>query len=349
MRGKAMKRAICLLLAVCLCLSLCGCGTSPKAPTADAENTVTDGSGAVLSVPENSSETTIASVYAVAVPFIVALGLSDRVRAINVKSAFWTEHDKALAAAGTVGRGVVDLEALAKIHPDVLIHRSNDPKTVEAVENLGINVLCIKAENLDDIKYTLTMMGKYFGVSDRAAAVCGWMVEKFSYIDSIVAKIPENERVTALVMGGELGRVAGGDMLQSWMLEKAGGVCVADGVGKDHNWFDAGVETIFKWNPDFLFCTGSTALEYSTESIGNDPAWCSLNAVKNSRVYRIPAKTDAWDMPGISCVIGTMYMLRKMYPDYFSASELQTQIDDYYSFMFGKSFDAAYLGYDPES
>ena len=138
-------------------------------------------------------------------------------------------------------------------------------------------------------------------------------------------------------------------MLQSWMIEKAGGVCVADGVGKDHNWLDVGVETIFEWNPDFLFCTGSTALNYSVDGLYQDSSWSSVNAVKSNKVYRIPATYDAWDMPGISCVIGTMYMLHEMYPEYFSSAELQTQIDDYYTFMFGKTFDAAYLGYDLEN
>jgi len=332
-----------------LTLTLCSCGGGTGTAAVSGVNTVTDGSGVVLSIPENNTETTIASVYAVSVPFIVALGLSDRVKAINVKSKFWTDNDAALAAAGTVGRGTVDLEALAKIAPSVLIHRSNDPKTVKAVSALGINVLCIKAENLDDIKYTLTMMGKYFGVSDRADETCKWMDSKFAYIDSIVAKIPKEKQVSALTMGGTLGSVAGGDMLQSWMIEKAGGVCVADNVKANHNWDDVGVEAVFKWNPDFLFCTGSTALDYGVDGLKKDSSWSAVNAVKNGHVYRIPATYDAWDMPGISCVIGTMYMLHQMYPEYFSAKELQAQIDEYYTFMFGKTFDADYLGYDLES
>ena len=293
-------------------------------------------------------QTAIASVYAVSVPFIVALGLSDRVVAINVKSKFWTDNVVALSKADTVGRGVVDLEKLAELSPDVLIHRSNDPETVEAVSALDIDVLCITVENLEDIKNTLSIMGQYFGVSYRANEVSNWMDTKFAYIDSIVATLPENERVTALVMGGELGRIAGGDMLQSWMIEKAGGICVAGGIEADHNWTDVGVETIFQWNPDFLFCTGSTALEYSVDGLYADSSWSAVAAVNNAHVYRLPATYDAWDMPGISCVLGTMYMLRQMYPNYFSAEELQAQIDEYYSFMFGKTFDADYLGYDLE-
>lgn len=344
-----MKKAVSIFLALSLSVSLFGCGAKLVPPDVSSDNTVTDGSGAVLGIPENNTETAIASVYAVSVPFIVALGLSDRVKAINVKSKFWTDNVEGLKKAGTVGRGVVDLEALAELAPVVLIHRSNDPETVEAVSALDINVLCITVENLDDIKSTLNMMGQYFGVYDRAEEVCAWMDEKFAFIDTIVETIPENERVSALVMGGELGRIAGGDMLQSWMIEKAGGVCVSDDVEADHNWTDVGIETVFEWNPDFLFCTGSTALEYSVDGLFEDSSWSAVSAVKSGRVYRIPATYDAWDMPGISCVIGTMYMLRQMYPDYFSAEELQTQIDEYYSFMFGKTFSPDYLGYDLES
>jgi len=344
-----MKKAVSLFLALALVFTLFGCGAKSSLPGASNGNTVTDGSGAVLIIPENNKDTSIASVYAVSVPFIVALGLSDRVKAINVKSKFWTDNVEGLKKAGTVGRGVVDLEALAELAPGVLIHRSNDPETVEAVSALNIDVLCITVENLEDIKSTLNLMGEYFGASERADEVCAWMGEKFAYIDSIVEKIPENERVHALVMGGELGRIAGGDMLQSWMIEKAGGVCVADGIVADHNWTDVGVETIFGWNPDYLFCTGSTALDYSVDGLYDDSSWSAVSAVKNGKVFRVPATYDAWDMPGISCVIGTMYMLRQMYPDYFSAEELQTQIDEYYSFMFGKTFSPDYLGYDLES
>ena len=62
-----------------------------------------------------------------------------------------------------------------------------------------------------------------------------------------------DRRVTALVMGGELGRVAGGDMLQTYMIEKAGGIPVAKDVTGNRNWASVGVETIFTWNPDVLF------------------------------------------------------------------------------------------------
>ena len=343
-----MKRnaVIALLLALCLFLSACGVVPETAAPVID-ENTVVDGAGRALKIPENIDEYSISSVYAVSVPFIVALGLSDRVAAINVKSKFWKEADENLAAAGSVGRGVVDLEGLAKLTPTVLIHRSNDPETVEAVTGkLGIEVFCITVEDLDDIKATLTDLGRFFRKEDRVAEVIGWIDAKFQWMNELTNNIPLEERKTALLMGGELGRIAGGDMLQSWMIEQAGGICTAADVGEDHDWCNVGVETVFEWNPDFLFLTSSTGLDYDPDKLPDDPVWSGMTAMQEHQVYQIPARTDSWDMPGISCVLGTMYMLHCMYPELLDAETLQAEIDDYYSFMFGRTFTAGELGYE---
>lgn len=343
-----LKRVFALVLSVCVLLTTLGCSAEPltaqsAAPQPVTDDTVIDATGATLTIPE--APATIASVYAVSVPFIVALGLSEQVVAINCKSRFWTDNVPALSEAGSVGRGVVDLEALATFHPTVLIHRSNDSKTVEAVSPLGVDVLCIRAENMQDVADTLRLMGKYFGASQRAEEVIAWMDGKFAYIDSIVAKIPQSERVTALTMGGELGRIAGGDMLQSWMIEKAGGIPVATDVENNCNWAQVGVEKVFEYDPQFLFLTSSTPLDYTADEVLSEPAWSAMRAVRDGRVLQIPARIDSWDMPGVVSVIGTMWMLNSMYPEYFTKEQLAKEVDEYYTFLFDKTFTPEYLGY----
>ena len=341
-----MKKLISFFLVCALALSLTACGAEVPVETTVGANQVTDGAGRILDIPAEPEKATIASVYAVSVPFIEALGLGERVLAVNVKSNFWKEADPALADAGSVGRGAVDLEALAAFKPSVLVHRSNDMETIEAVERINIPVLCITVEDMDDITETLTMMGRYFGAEERAAEVINWMDGKFQMIDSIVSGIPEAERKTVLVLGGESGRIAADDMLQAWMAEKAGGKYVAEGTADNRNWVNVGVEQVFTWNPQFIFATSSTPLDYSIGKLLEDDAWSAVEAVKDAHFYQIPAKLDSWDIPGVSCVIGTMYMLHKMHPDYFSQEQLEQEVAEYYTFMFGKTFDAAYLGYD---
>ena len=341
-----MKQLISLLLILTMVLGLCACGTADPAEPTIGENQVVDGAGQVLDIPAEPEKTTIASAYAVAVPFIEALGLGQRVLAINVKSNFWKEADPYLAEAGSVGRGTVDLEALAAVSASVLIHRSNDAETVEAAKRINVPVLCITVESMEDITETLTMMGRYFGVEARAKEVIDWMNTKFRMIEQIVAQIPESQRKTVLVLGGEVGRIAADDMLQAWMAEKAGGIYVAENTANNRNWVNVGVEQIFTWNPQVIFATSSTPLEYTVPELMAADAWSAMEAVQQEQFYQIPAKLDSWDIPGVSCVIGTMYMLHKMYPEYFSLEQLEQEVAEYYTFMFGKTFEPTYLGYD---
>ena len=328
-----MKKILSLLLIISILVSC----TSAK-PQKEYKGKIIDGANRTVNTPINNNETTIASVYAVSVPFIVALDLTDRVVAINAKSNFWYKANENLNNAGTVGRGTVDLEKLATYNPGVFIHRSNDPETVEAVERLGIDVICITVEDIDDVKNTLTMLGTYFDKEQKAKEVNDWIDTKIEYIEEIVKTIPENKKKTAMLIGGELGRVAGNDMLQTWMIEKAGGIPVID-EGKDHDWINIGVEKVFTYNPDVIFCTSSTSRNYQIDELITDPTWSALEAIKNMNIFIVPTANDSWDMPGISCVLGVMFMLHKMYPEYFPLEKLQTEVDEYYNFMFGRTFD----------
>ena len=339
------KRILSLIIVVLL--FLISCNINKNSNYVLKENEFYDASNNVLSIKENAEELTAASVYAVSVPFFSALKMTDRVKAVNVKSKFWKDVDPNLDKADSVGKGVVDLEKLASVAPSCLVHRSNDKTTVDQVKKLGIDVLCIKVENVEDIINTLDMMGMYFGKMDEANKVKRYIEGKFSKIDGIVNEIDDSEKKTAILMGGTYGRVAGKDMLQSFMINKAGGICLVE-EEKDHNWVDIGIERIFTYNPDFLFLTSSTSLDYDKEEIISDKAWSEVNAVKNNNIFYIPSKLDSWDMPSLSCVIGTMYMLHKMYPNHFTKEDLEKEIDEYYNLMFGKTFDESYLGYSLE-
>lgn len=333
-----MKKILLKTITICLILCLFGCNKEDIKPSKKIVGTIIDGANREVNVYEDRNDVTAASVYFVATPFFVALDITDRVLAVNTRNSFWLNADEGLKKAGTVGKGTVDLEKLAIYNPSVLVHRSNDPKTIEAVEKLGIDTICITVENADDIINTLKILGTYFGVEERANEVINWFNSKIEYIDSVVDTIPQEERKTAMLIGGELGRVAGSDMMQTWMIEKAGGIPVIQEY-ENHDWINIGVEKVLDYNPEVLFCTSSAARSYSIEDILNNEAYSEMIAVNNMNIFDIPTKLDSWDMPGLSCELGIMYMLHKMYPDYFSKEDLEDQVDDYYRFMFGRCFD----------
>lgn len=332
-----MKKILKVLIVINLVLCLSSCASNKKEDK-KVISTIVDGAGRTVNVYEDGDKATVASVYFVATPFFVALDMSDRVLAVNTRNNFWKKADEGLNKAGTVGKGNVDLEKLAEYNPSVLIHRSNDPETIEAVSKLDIDTICITVENAQDIIDTLEMLGTYFAKQENAKKAIDWFNSKIELIDSIVDGIALQERKTAILIGGEIGRVAGNDMIQTWMIEKAGGIPVIK-EGKDHNWINIGIEKVLDYDPEFIFCTSSAARNYTIEDIYNNKAYMEMLAVKNKNIYDIPTKYDSWDMPGLSCVLGIMYMLHEMYPTYFSKEDLEDEVDDYYRFMFGRCFD----------
>lgn len=341
-----MKKILSVIIAFSLLLSLTACNERLE-KAYQITGQIVDGSGRSVNIRSDAKEATVASVYYVAAPFFVALDIEDRVLALNTRNSFLSTANETLGKAGTVGKGTVDLEKLASYAPTALVHRSNDPKTVEAVERLGIDVICITVESADDIIKTLNLLGTYFGAEEKAKAVSAWFIERIDYIDSIVSEIPENERKTAMLIGGEFGRVAGKDMIQSWMIEKAGGISVVR-EGKNHNWVNIGAEKVLTYDPEYLFCTSSAARSYSIEDLYANNAYSAMTAVMNKHIYDVPTKLDSWDMPGLSCVLGIMYMLHKMYPNYFTVNDLEDEVDGYYRFMYGRCFDKE-LGLDWEN
>lgn len=342
------KRSISAMLAVVMLFLMTACGDNSNkddANKASKKDTkiVVDQTGRKVKIPKNVKS--VAYAYRVATTFLISLGVGDRVVAANTGLMFYTDVCPTLEDAGSIGRGDIDLESLAKYKPDVVIHKSADKKTIEAVEKMGIPVIGIAPESMDGILETIKILGEVFDKQDRANELIKYYNDKISFAQNLVKDIPENERKTAIAMGSELGRVAGGDMLQSYLIETAGGKSCAKDVKNNQSWVTVGTEQIFKWNPDFIFCTSPSSAEYTIDQIMKDTAWKGLDAVKNKRVLTVPSNMDSWEFPGMSSMLGMLWMLSQMYPDKYSQQDFLKEVDAFYQTVYGKTFDREYLGY----
>lgn len=68
---------------------------------------IIDGENREVNVYNDRNNATVASVY------FVALNITDRVLAANIRNSFWENIDQGLEKAGIIGKGTVDLEKLA--------------------------------------------------------------------------------------------------------------------------------------------------------------------------------------------------------------------------------------------
>lgn len=315
-----------------------------------AADSVTDMLGQTVALPDDAGKTTVASTYGVVTPFLVTLGAGDRALAVNFKNKQFYRllGDPILNAANIGTRVALDSEALATVDPDLFICRTTDTGEMTITKKLGIPTLAITVETPEEVLSAYELLGRTLGCEQRAKEITDYLNRELADIDALAKTIPEEQKVTALCLGSMLSRVASEDMLQTMLLKRVGAKTVVDGIqgNKDRDWADCGVEKIFELDPDYIFVTSSAALDYSMDAFYTDGAWQAMKAVKNQHIYQIPAKIDSWDMPGPGFILAMYYMMHELYPEVCTAERLQTEVDDYYRFFFGRTFTGEEIGYE---
>ncbi|NLZ38436.1 MAG: hypothetical protein GX893_02360 [Firmicutes bacterium] len=75
------------------------------------------------------------------------------------------------------------------------------------------------------------------------------------------------------------------------------------------------------------------------------PTWQNVTAVKEKQIFLVPTDKDSWEYPSLSTCLGFLWMLCKMYPDYYSEEEFLQEVDLFYETAYGMKFDLEFLGY----
>ncbi len=348
MKFKGMHKISVLLIILLMATLFTGCSsnqaeqasqTAPKPTTV----TVTDMAGRQVVVPAEVKS--VALVWGPSTSFVLALGKGDIITGINYKSDFAVKVAPNLANVGSVGKGQPDLEAVAKVKPDVFIHKATDTKGLDAVQALGIPAIGIVAETPEDLIKATELLGKVLGAEDKAKKLVTFYNEKNAFARNLTKDIPADQRKTALVFGSEIGKVAHGGMLQSFQVETAGGINLAKDIQSKEIWPTVGTEQIFAWDPDFIFCEDYSGGAYTIADLKKDPSFAKLKALENDNMAYIPAKQDLWDFPGVQSSLGTLWMLNQFYPEKYSEAELIKDIEAFYTMAYGTTFDREWLGY----
>ena len=358
-RSKSVIRRILALVTVAVMATVClgGCGGSgTKTDTAgsgekpgtiieetDSSITVIDQANREVTVKKNPES--IALCYRVAIRFLLSLDQGDKITGIGKTEDFLEMLQPSLKDCADVGKGVVDIEALAELKPDLFFHKASDVEGLEAVQEIGIPAVGIEIETPEDILVALDLMGKVCGAQEKARELADYYNNQLDEIGSITAQIKEKDKATAIVMGSSIGKVADGTMLQGEMLEKAGAVNCASELEATELWPTAGTEQIFAWNPEYIFISNSESAVYDADDIMKDKNWSEMEAVKKKYVKVMPAQIDSWEFPGVVSVLGIYYMIHEMYPELVSDEMLENKVNEFYELSYGRTFEREELRY----
>lgn len=335
---KTTKRLLALFLVLALLLSLVvGCGQ--QVSTDEKTKKITDQLGREVEIPENIERA--AGLHIFSAKIMYALGQGDKL----VHKAIYGPEGQALEKVSPEfaklpeleEHKVVNAEELISLNPQVVFcYASFDKADIEKFEKAGLTVVGLKGETLEETYEAIKIIGEVFGCEDKADEYINYVKDKINYIKERAKDIPEDERPRVLVTGPKsMYTVATGDMLQSTMVEMAGGENVASEL--KGFWTEVSPEQIVTWNPDIILA-GSSFGPNSREDIMKNPAIQTINAIENDKVYNFPSNIGWWDFPLPHAVLGMLWTAKTINPDKFEDLDMLATADEYYEKYLGYSF-----------
>lgn len=291
---------------------------TPSPAAASFPVTLTDDAGRELVLAAEPSR--IVSLAPSNTEIVCALGACDRLVGVTDFDDFppdVAEIDHVVIAAS------VDVELVVAAEPDLVLAAGNEltPTTViEQLEELGLPVLVLYPETLDEVYADIELVGAALDRADEAAELVSGMEDR---VAGVVAAVEDTERPLTLYevfySEGTTYTAGDGSFLAS-LLEIAGATPLtgdAQGV--------IGSEDLVAADPE-LILLGTASYDQSLADpeaalavVGARAGWSELAAVRDGAV--IPYLDDiVTTRPGPRIVDGLEALARAIHPDAFDAT-----------------------------
>lgn len=310
------------LLSFCCCIALllsAGCGSRENKPAdgaAQAFFTATDAAG--RQVVLNSRPQRVVSLSPSYLGMIDAVGGSIVGRAASKVGTIPASMQN-VPEVGLVFN--INMEALVALKPDlVLAGRNQHDKFVPLLESNKIKVIELDAKTYDEVKQTVTLLGEIYGTQEKAAAENALLD---SQIKAVTDKLPRQEKKRVVIMHATASSVT---------VEGSRSIagCISDLLGFENVAAQAlkgksdktpySMETLVEQDPELIFITSMGKPEEIESRLRtdfkNNPAWNSLSAVKQGKIYVLPEKLFLLN-PGLKYPEAVKYMAQQVYPEAF--------------------------------
>lgn len=234
-----------------------------------------------------------------------------------LESPFYPEVIRELKRIPVVAQDLrnIDLEKIIALKPDLIIAIGPEhplgmsKELVRKIEKLGIPLVLLNLESLEENYYSISLIGRIFNREDRASDLVAYMKKIEREITEKVRRIPEEKRVKALMLSQKPTIILGGYWRNQDIIFMAGGVNVASSIRDFIT--EVSLEKIIMWNPDVITIVGTAPYEPSL--ILNNSQWRDIKAVKKGRVYKYPYQLTGLFTPRVVLLLA--WHAAKFYPE----------------------------------
>ena len=223
------------------------------------------------------------------------------------------------------GKNIFELDNknLLDANPDLIISQetcevcaayTTEVKTALEILPKKPELYSMDPHNLNEIIQSVTKLGKILQKEKKALEIVHSLRQRIEYIQN-----SKNEKIpTVLAIEWIEPFFTAGHWVPE-MIELAGGINLISKIGEHSRRMD--MQEVKNSDPDIIilmpcgFDTARTLSEYDA-ILRNDPAWNSLTAVKNNRVFAVDANSF-FSKPSIRTVEGLEILAKIIQPDKF--------------------------------
>jgi iron complex transport system substrate-binding protein len=226
---------------------------------------------------------------------LFALGLGDKVVAVTDYDNYPYNFTAWIAAGNMTSVGDFtnpNMEVIASLAPDLILATSGVQKeTVDTLRNLGYKVLVFDPANIAGVFKNIEVVGNATGKSAEATSLVNNLNSRIEAVVNKVATATSEPKVYYEVYYDPTSLwSAGSKAWQNELIEKAGGINIFADQPLDY--FQSSAEAVVSRNPDVIVLPASgmgeqTPFWGSIAEVKARPAWNSISAVQNDRIYQI--------------------------------------------------------------
>ncbi len=238
----------------------------------------------------------------------------------------------------SVGNPSVNIEAIIAAQAQVVYGPTAyflKDTQIAQLKSAGVAVVNVaNFSTIEEMKESITLIGEILGEDAPQTA------KLFNdYYDAVIARVqaktqtlsPKLKVLTLNFSAGSYTTLNDSD-IGSIYVKIAGGVNVAadyaldsKGIAKTLNG-----EQVLVWNPDVIV----TYSRMSQETILSNPAFQTLNAVKNRRVYVVPTGVYLWAVRSAEGALEPLWLAKTLYPDLFQDLSLENEARRFYRLFY---------------
>ncbi|RCX21074.1 iron complex transport system substrate-binding protein [Anaerobacterium chartisolvens] len=257
-------------------------------------------------------------------------------------------HDIPALGAWSGKKGAANVEEIIRLKPDFILSMGNVDDTQVSAANAiqdqtGIPVVMLDGP-LTGMDKAYELLGEYIGEQERAKELGSYCKQAIAETKAMIDKIPEDKMRRVYYAEGPKGlQTDPSGSFHTEVLDFVRGINVADILAqKGTGMSNVSMEQVLSWNPDIILVSVDKEGDLSQggfySEVFNDPSWAQIKAVKDKKIYEVPAYPFNWfdRPPSVSRVLGVKWLAGLIYPEYVPL-DIEKEVKEFYSLFYNKS------------